>query len=181
MHLNSELVIDGQRDLFLIRRRLKWRAPDVCCLLEHGLAFEEACELVTLCWPRELLSSVLLSPSQNMGNSSVPEDIDSTLRTSRNWFHFFHFCWEIIIIISHLMNNSDTPHCARWLTHFISFTSHHNFIMSILETRKSRHEDILKTIHANPVREPVVKLSLLGFKSHIPCLPLWEVKACNLL
>lgn len=47
--LNSELVIDGQRDMFLIRQGLTWRVPEVCWLLEHGLAFEEVCELVTLC------------------------------------------------------------------------------------------------------------------------------------
>lgn len=49
LHLNSELIIDGQRDMFLIRQGLKWSAPEACRLLEYGLAFEEVSELATRC------------------------------------------------------------------------------------------------------------------------------------
>jgi len=102
----SSLLMD--RDLFLIRqglRRVLCLKPASCSFT--GLLLKNSANVphftdLEISW---LLTP--LNPSQNIGNSLIPEDTGPTLRTSGNRPAFLPFLLGNNHNISHLMNNPD--------------------------------------------------------------------------
>lgn len=102
----SSLLTD--RDSFLTRQGLR----RVLCLNPTGCSFTGLLLKNSANLPHftDLGTSWLLTPlnpSQNVGNSLIPEDTDPTLRPSGNWPAFLPFLLGSNHNISHLMNNPD--------------------------------------------------------------------------